>query len=205
MIAEQLRQSVLKAALAGDLSRDVIDLDTGEPRDWKEQTIQDLIVDHKGGGTPSKSNPAFWGGDIRWASIKDLKGEDLADTRDRITDLGLASSSSNLVQPGAVIVGMRMGVGKAAINTVPVAINQDLRALIPNTAIIPRFLLILIKGLTFETSGATVQGIKLRQLLGARVLVPSIAEQEWILEKLENLNCLIGELAVFERERRSRP
>ena len=57
-------------------------------------------------------------------------GPILDNTRDCITELGLEESSSNLIPANSIIVCTRMGLGKIAINTIPVAINQDLRALI---------------------------------------------------------------------------
>lgn len=40
------------------------------------------------GGTPSKSNPLFWGGDIPWISAKSLKVLKLFDSEDRVTKEG---------------------------------------------------------------------------------------------------------------------
>jgi type I restriction enzyme S subunit len=100
------------------------------PPSWCWVRFGEVVIRHLGGGTPSKSNSSYWGGDILWASVKDVgKGKYLDDTIDRITEAGLTNSSSNLVAPGNLIVVTRMGLGKVSINRVPVAINQDLRAL----------------------------------------------------------------------------
>ena len=99
------------------------------PNKWKWVPLNNLVLKHLGGGTPSKSNATFWNGEIPWASVKDLKGTVLSLTRDSITEEGLNNSSSNLIPAGTVIVCTRIGLGKIAINTVPMAINQDLRAL----------------------------------------------------------------------------
>ncbi|NMX02505.1 restriction endonuclease subunit S [Mobiluncus mulieris] len=168
---------------------------------WRTLTVKDVIVKHKGGGTPSKSNPKYWGGNIPWASIKDLKSPRLAHTKDTITEAGLNSSSTNLIPPGAVIVGMRMGVGKLTINDVPVAINQDLRALIPDPVIQAEFLMLALSGATFEGTGATVKGIKLSQLLETEIKVPSKNEQTEILHRVAEIGMLIDRLAELERER----
>src|ERR1700733_783799 len=90
------------------------------------------IVAVKGGGTPDKSVPAYWGGDIPWASVKDFKSTEINDTVDRITELGVANSATTIIPAGAILVPTRMAVGKVAITTIPLAINQDLKALIPD-------------------------------------------------------------------------
>ena len=97
------------------------------PIGWKWTRLGDSVNCHFGGGTPSKGNSSYWGGDIYWASVKDIgKSKYVDHTIDKITEVGLANCSSNLIQPGNLIVVTRMGLGKVSINRVPVAINQDL-------------------------------------------------------------------------------
>ncbi|NSW91726.1 MAG: restriction endonuclease subunit S [Firmicutes bacterium] len=100
------------------------------PEGWVWCRLGDIVIQNIGGGTPSKQNSAYWNGNIPWASVKDLTGPILDKTRDYITELGLEESSSNLIPANSIIVCTRMGLGKISINTIPVAINQDLRALI---------------------------------------------------------------------------
>lgn len=106
MLAESLRRSIHKAAVSGLLFGE------NGSDSWVKADVKNVIASHKGGGTPSKTEPQFWGGDIPWASIKDLKGDRICETVDSITVDGLEGSSSNLIRAGAVIVAMRMGVGK---------------------------------------------------------------------------------------------
>lgn len=100
------------------------------PRNWSWIPFGETVNTHRGGGTPSKANSTYWDGSILWASVKDVgKSKYLDNTIDRISEAGLVDSSSNLIEPGNLIVVTRMGLGKVSINRVPVAINQDLRAL----------------------------------------------------------------------------
>ena len=59
-----------------------------KPRGWAHSKIGE-IFNFIGGGTPSKQEPSYWDGDICWASVKDVKGEYLFDTRDKITVNGV--------------------------------------------------------------------------------------------------------------------
>ena len=49
------------------------------------QPISKLAV-LKGGGTPSKSNPCYWEGDVPWISPKDMKSRELMDSLDHISE-----------------------------------------------------------------------------------------------------------------------
>ncbi len=155
------------------------------PNKWKWVPLNNLVLKHLGGGTPSKSNATFWNGEIPWASVKDLKGTVLSLTRDSITEEGLNNSSSNLIPAGTVIVCTRIGLGKIAINTVPMAINQDLRALFLSEKIDKSYFLYLYSGMRIEGAGTTVKGIKLSELLNLLIPLPPIEEQVRIVAKLD--------------------
>ena len=99
------------------------------------------IVDFVGGGTPSRDVEDYWNGHIPWASVKDFRDNHLDSTLESISDKGLSNSSSTLVPAGHVIIPTRMALGKAAINSIDVAINQDLKALKPKQPINTRYLL----------------------------------------------------------------
>jgi type I restriction enzyme S subunit len=140
---------------------------------WPLKPLGDLVT-FVGGGTPRRDRPDYWGGDIPWASVKDLQSQSLEMTAETITTLGLANSASNLIPKGTVIIASRVGLGKVAINKKPVAINQDLKALTPRSNNIrPRYLLQFLysKAEYFERAGvgATVKGLTIGdyQKLGA--------------------------------------
>jgi type I restriction enzyme S subunit len=151
-------------------------------------------VEITGGGTPSRDRQDYWGGDIPWASVKDLVGPELNTTKETISPEGLANSASRLIAPGEVVIATRMGLGKAAINTVPIAINQDLKALRCRPNLAPRFLLhfLLSKASVLEAmgKGATVKGIKIDQLVRLAVPLPSLAEQRRIAAILDKADAI---------------
>lgn len=123
------------------------------------------LVTIRGGGTPSRTVPEYWNGSIRWATVKDFKSIELAETQEGITPAGIRDSATNIIPAGSVIIPTRMAVGKAAISTIDMAINQDLKALLPTGEVDTRFLLhfMLSHGdyLERQAQGATVKGIKL--------------------------------------------
>ena len=147
------------------------------------------IVEIRGGGTPSRSVEAYWGGPIPWATVKDFKSTRLDTTLESITPEGVASSATNIVPAGSIIVPTRMAVGKAAINSVDLAINQDLKALLPRENVDRQFLLhfLLSKAEFLEgrAQGATVKGIKLDLLRSLEFPNLSLQEQRRIASILD--------------------
>lgn len=165
------------------------------PKGWEWVRLAYIIVDSIGGGTPSKNNPTYWNGTIPWASVKDLNNEIyLSSTLDYITEKGLTNSSSNLIPANNIIICTRMGLGKININTIDVAINQDLRALILSKYICQMYFFYFYKTRNILGQGMTVKGIKQEELLGLAVPIPPLSEQHRIVQKIEDLMALCDEL-----------
>ncbi|WHY86313.1 N-6 DNA methylase [Neobacillus novalis] len=167
------------------------------PDHWQWERIGNCILSVIGGGTPSKQNPQYWNGEIPWASVKDLKNNMyLEKTVDSITQEGLENSSSNLIQAGNIILSTRMGLGKIQINSIDVAINQDLKAIYLPEEILKEYFYYFYKGLDMKGTGTgtTVEGIKQAELLNMLVPIPPTAEQERIVEKIKELFVLCDKL-----------
>ena len=142
------------------------------------------MVDFVGGGTPSKDESLFWGGDIPWVSVKDLKSKVINETIDTITPQGVEGSSTRVIEKGALIIATRMAVGKAVILGVDAAINQDLKAVRIKGELDRDYLFYFLKQAApyFErvSTGATVKGIKLEHLRNLGIPLPPMEEQKRI-------------------------
>lgn len=172
------------------------------PSGWKWTRLGDSLNNHLGGGTPSKTNAKYWGGNVLWASVKDIgKSKYVDQTIDRITPEGLKNSSSNLIPEGNLIVVTRMGLGKVSINRAPMAINQDLRALFLSSLVSIDYYYIFFKTASYEGSGLTVKGIKVEQLLNSPFPLPPLAEQHRIVAKVDELMALCNELEAARNKR----
>ncbi|MCX6880735.1 MAG: restriction endonuclease subunit S [Verrucomicrobia bacterium] len=126
------------------------------PEHW-EVTPLKYVVGLRSGGTPSKTNLAYWDGNVPWASSKDLKPEVLSDTQDHITQKALDEGAAELVSANSLLIVVR---GMILIHTfpvvkalVPMAINQDLKALTPSPKLNVDFLAWLLRGSSRETLG----------------------------------------------------
>ncbi|MCK6667786.1 restriction endonuclease subunit S [Enterobacter asburiae] len=81
-----------------------------------------------GGGTPKRSEPEYWNGDICWYSVKDAPADSdvfVIDTTEKITKKGLDKSSAKLLPIGTTIISARGTVGKLALTATAMAMNQS--------------------------------------------------------------------------------
>ena len=97
-------------------------------------TLEELSQKVKSGGTPNTTNKKFWNGEIPFVKISDITYADkfLEETKLKITEDGLDSSSSWLVPIGSLILSMYGTVGKVVITKFPVAITQNMAGIIAN-------------------------------------------------------------------------
>lgn len=164
------------------------------------------LVEIKGGGTPSKAEPTYWNGDIPWASVKDFKSSTLSGASDYITQAGIDNSATSLIEKGNIIIPTRMALGKIAINTVDLAINQDLKALIirDHKKVDLEYLFRCIQSKSDEIikqgKGATVKGITLDVLNNLQIPLPPLETQKQIAAVLEKADQLRKDCKLLEQE-----
>lgn len=163
------------------------------PSDWSLVTIEDVAQDLIGGGTPSRGNEDYWGGEIPWASVKDLNGIELAETEDYITENGVENSATNIAPKDSIVISTRMTVGEPFINQVDMAINQDMKAIIPDTKQVnPLFLVYSLWDkdpyLKSLGRGTTVDGITTQDLSLTHFGLPQLEEQCEIATVLYNVD-----------------
>jgi type I restriction enzyme S subunit len=108
---------------------------------WATHELSEL-VEICSGGTPSKSNEGYWGGDIPWVSAKDLKRLRISTSIDRLTEAG--AEAAGIFPKGTVLVLVR---GMTLFRKVPIglaerdlAFNQDIKGLRSRDMIDPEFL-----------------------------------------------------------------
>ena len=87
------------------------------------------------GGTPSKSRDNFWNGKFPWVSPKDMKISKIKDSTDHISEIVFEQTSLKRITPGHLLIVVRGMIlahsFPVAINTVEIAINQDMKAIKP--------------------------------------------------------------------------
>ena len=158
------------------------------PDGWQWCRLGD-VCNFIGGGTPSKDVASYWNGDIPWASVKDIKGDYLFDTIDKITEAGLKNSSANLCEIDDLILVTRIEPGKSIVAKIVSAVNQDLK--IVKSSLPAKFLHYFFKSVRQEiesmSSGSTVKGITLKKLENFPIPLPPLNEQQRIVSLLDEL------------------
>lgn len=174
------------------------------PPNWKWVTIGSIITKDVGGGTPSKSVDEYWkNGTIPWMSVKDFSSARngvLEDTIDHITQEGLENSASNLIGIDAIIICMRMALGKIVKLKQPMAINQDLRAIWLNSCVDRDYFVFYYSTLKVEGHGMTVAGINKKQLMAYMMPLPPLAEQQRIVERIERAFSILDTIDILQTQ-----
>ena len=188
------------------------DIENMTPDGWRDLTLAEVAT-VAGGGTPSRSERAYWNGDIPWATPTDvtgLSGRAISETRSMITEAGLASSSATLLAQDSLLMTTRATIGACAINRVPMATNQGFQNLVPKRSTGVDFLYYLIqhhkRRLTRLAAGSTFLELSKRTVRGFRVTVPPLSEQRKIAailssvdDAIEKTRAVIDQVQVVKR------
>ena len=166
-------------------------------RPWKTAALGDVAT-IVGGGTPTRSNSGFYGGTIPWVTPKDMKTWEIHGAQVTITQSGLANSATRLVPANSVLIVVRSGVLKhtipVGVNRVPVAINQDMKALQCCDGLDPDFFARFIKARSPEilqwVRATTADNFPIDLLRKLRVPLPPFSEQRRIAELLDRAEAL---------------
>lgn len=95
---------------------------------WPAVPIEDLCARVTSGGTPSRSNPAYYdGGTIPWIKTGELRGWYVDDIAERITPAAVRESSAKVFPPETVLLAMYgdgKTMGSVGLIRIPAATNQ---------------------------------------------------------------------------------
>ena len=157
------------------------------------------ICRFQSGGTPSKGNPSYYQGNIPWITTVSLTGGVIGETDavEFITEQAIKESAAKIVPTNSIMVGTRVGVGKVAVNSVPMSTSQDIISLldIDETIWDKEYLCKFISAnsayLNSQARGATIKGIKIDTLASLEVPELPIKKQREINIVLNNVLALI--------------
>lgn len=159
------------------------------PSHWRLSTLGESLAAIIGGGTPSRDNPTFWGGDVPWLTVKDMRGRRPTDAQEHITHQAVKESATNIIPPDTVITATRVGLGKVVRVPFAAAINQDLKALVVgpdlDKSYLEYWLLSIATFLESIGSGTTVKGIRLETLRQLPIPLAPLHEQREIVAEIE--------------------
>ncbi|MDQ0802749.1 restriction endonuclease subunit S [Priestia megaterium] len=180
--------------------------------EYETDQLMNICVDIKGGGTPSKSKPEYYNGNIPWVTPKDMKRVLIEDSIDHINSQGIENSSAKLIPVNSLLMVIRSGILKkhlpVAINKKEVSLNQDMKAFILNKEVItPEYLLLFFqnyqKKLLSQVRSVTADNLDFNQIKRIEVPIPPIDKQKefvYIFNKINSLIQKVQEQTILQEE-----
>ncbi|WP_149718045.1 restriction endonuclease subunit S [Campylobacter concisus] len=168
------------------------------PNGWQWVYLNDFGV-WKSGSTPSRTNSAYYGGDIPWVKSGEVKQGLIKKTEETITQKALDECSLGLNPIGSVLVAMYgANIGEVGILEVEATTNQAICACQTFSKINNQFLKFLIDSLKgyfiSQGAGAAQPNISRVKIINSIVPLPPFNEQQRIVEKINQLMALCDEL-----------
>ena len=154
------------------------------------------LADVVSGGTPKRSEPSFFGGDIPWVKIGDMLQGTVTSTQESITSAGLTGSSAKLLPAGTLLLSIFATIGRTAVLGIDAATNQAIAGLIirdsssVHHSYLRRYLEFASEGLANQGRGVAQANINLSILRSHAVPMPSIEEQRRIAAVLDTAEAL---------------
>ena len=179
------------------------------PEHWGAARVTD-VFEARSGGTPSTAEEAYWEGDIPWVSAKDMKALRIRDTEDHISEEAVRASATSLVPAGTVLLVARSGILKhtlpVGLSEREVAINQDIKGLIPREALVePLYFVYCLNGFQsvlltlWRQQGATVESLDFDTVRSTALPLPPLDEQRAIAAFLDRETERIDALVAKKR------
>lgn len=189
-LADRLRNAELRAIFCGCVPVSVGATISEAPPGWTWSPLQRLAR-LESGHTPSRRHPEWWGGDVPWLALPDIRklhGKYAYETTERTNDAGLANSSARLLPTGTVCFSRTASVGFVTILGKPMATSQDFCNWVCGPELEPEYLMYALmasqESLRELASGAVHKTIYMPTLHSFQVCAPAIGEQRRIASVL---------------------
>ena len=191
-------KKIKKEKPLAEISEDEVPFDI--PESWKWVKVGN-VGSWSSGATPSRTNPAYYGGIIPWLKTGDLNDGFIKKIPEFITDLALEKTSVRLNPVGSVLMAMYGAtIGKLGILDISATTNQACCACIPYEGIHNKYLFYYLMSMRRSYIGMAEGGaqpnISKEKIVNSLIPLPPLAEQKRIVAKIEELLPLIGRYAV---------
>lgn len=213
-LARRRAVDALQQRFSHDAFQGIIPLavNSGEPspRGWGWNLLTDLAR-LESGHTPSRSRPHWWGGDVSWIALPDIRALDgrvAFETAETTNPEGIAHSSARMLPTGTVVMSRTASVGFVTRMGRPMATSQDFVNWVCGPRLDPEFLMhLLLRCRDFVrsvSSGAVHKTVYMPTVKAFRVCIPSLDEQRRIVAQLQKQQgAAEGMAAAIDAERKA--
>lgn len=162
------------------------------------------------GGTPSRKNPAFWGGEIPWVTTSKVDFNTITDADEFITAEGLKNSAAKLFPAGTLLValyGQGKTRGKVAMLGFETTTNQACAAISIFANISPSYLLHFLisryDAIRNSSNSGGQENLNGQIVKDFPVILPPIREQIAIATALSDVDTLLAKLGQLITKKRN--
>lgn len=169
------------------------------PQSWEWKSLGEIgeIIT---GTTPSKNNPNFYGNEYPLFKPSDLNGDMIIKyASDNLSKLGF-DNARNLPKDTILVVCIGASIGKVGLSGVNGSCNQQINAIIPNSAFTSKYLFFVCLSNYFQeilknnASQTTLPIINKTEFSKLQIPLPPIKEQEQITSHLDELSSHVKNL-----------
>jgi len=189
---QKYKKYIIKLAFDGTLTNEKpINSEMSQNHaEWQSKKLREVCKNISSGGTPSRSNSEYFGGDIRWLKIGDLNNNVVYDSEEKITKKGLESSSAKLLPKNTILIAMYGAtIGKTAILGNECATNQAICSLQCSDLLEPDFLHYFLKSQYFKirsmSEGGAQPNINQNKIKELEIPLAPLDEQKKIIQILD--------------------
>jgi len=193
-IHKTYQNHLLKLAFSGVLIGEKLEDSEGNkiqiPKGWKLKKLYEVCDTITSGGTPSRSNNSFFGGNIPWLKIGDLNDGLIKNSEEKITRAGLENSSAKIFPKNTILIAMYGAtIGKTGILGIECATNQAICGLICGKCLKPEYLHYYLKKEYFnirkKAMGMAQPNINQDKIKNLEILIPPLETQKKIVKILD--------------------